>query len=101
MRLTVRELETLSRAGLPGFLSLFHARIATQQTLGLERAAQICVDLKQGARDAELGGTGLSDRATATGVNGKIVAIDCLGSLKRLQHDVLQRYGWKIILEAT
>src|SRR5215471_3258393 len=101
MRLTLRELETLPRAGLPRFLSLFHARIATQQTLGLERAAQICVDLKQSARDAELRGTGLSHRTPATRVNGNVVAIDCLGSLKRLQHDVLQRYGWEIILEAA
>ena len=86
---------------MPRFLSLFHARIATQQALGLERAAQICIDLKQSARDAELRGTGLSHRTTATRVNGKVVTIDCLGSLKRLQHDVLQRHGWEIILEAA
>jgi hypothetical protein len=36
IRLTFRELETLPRAGLPGFFSLFHARIATQQALGFE-----------------------------------------------------------------
>src|ERR1043166_9054021 len=94
-------MESLPRAGLPRFLSLFHTRIATQQALGLERAAQICIDLKQSASDAELRGTGLSHCTTATGTNGKVVAIDCLGSLKRLQHDVLQRYGWEIILEAA
>ena len=40
IRLTFRELETFPCAGLSGFLSLFHARIATQQALGFERAAQ-------------------------------------------------------------
>ena len=100
-RSTLRELEAFSGAWLPGFLSLFHARIATQQTLGLERAAQICIDLKQSACDAELRGTGLSNGTTATRVNGKVVAVNCLGSLKRLQHDVLQRCRWEIIFEAS
>ena len=38
---------------------------------------------------AELSGAGLSHHAAATCVNRQIVSIYRLGSLKRLQHDIL------------
>ena len=67
--LTFGELEPFPRTGLPGFFPLFHARIASQQTLDLERAAQIYIDLKQSARNRELRRAGLSHDAAATRVN--------------------------------
>ena len=47
--LPFRELETFPRAGLPGFFSLFHARIPAEQTIRFQRTAQIAIDLKKGA----------------------------------------------------
>ncbi len=87
--LTFRELETFPRAGLSGFFSLFHARIAAKQTFGLERSSQIGIDLKKRACNGQLRRTGLSHDATAAGVNPQIVSIYSLGGLKRLQHHVL------------
>src|SRR5206468_8786513 len=82
IRLTFGELETLPRAGLPGFFSLFHARIATQQALGLEWASQICVDLKKRSRDRELRRAGLTHNAAATGVNKQVVSVNSLRILQ-------------------
>src|SRR6516225_5494644 len=82
--LTFRELETFPRAGLSGFFALFHARIAAKQTLGLEQASQIGIDLKKCTRNCQLCRPGLSHTATAAGVNPQIVSVYCLGRLKRL-----------------
>ena len=98
-RLPFRELEAFAGAGLPGFFSFFHARIATQQTLGFERTSQICVDLKKRSRDRELCGAGLSHDAAATGVNKYVVSVNRLRILQRLQHNILQRHSRKIIFE--
>jgi hypothetical protein len=62
-------LETLPRAGLPGFFSLFHARIATQQALGFEWASEIWVDLKKRPSNRELCRAGLTHNAAAAGMN--------------------------------
>src|SRR5262249_34560964 len=67
--LTFGELELLPRAGLPGFLALFHAGVAAQQTLGFERGSQICIDLKKRSRDGELCRAGLAHYSAAIGVN--------------------------------
>ena len=88
-KLTFRELEAFPRAGLTGLFALLHARIPAEQTLSFQRASEIAIDLKKGACDRKLRGTGLPHDATAGGVNRQIVSIYCLGSLKRLQHDVL------------
>src|SRR4029450_321989 len=88
-RLTFRELEAFTRAGLAGLFALFHARIPAEQTLSFQRASEIAIDLKKGARDRQLRAPALPPHATAGGVNRQIVGIYCLGSLKRLQHDVL------------
>jgi hypothetical protein len=74
---------------LPGFFSLFHARIASQQALGFEWASQICVDLKKRSRDRELCRAGLAHNATAAGVNEHIVSVNCLRILQRLQYHIL------------
>src|SRR5207248_2264376 len=86
-------------AGLPGFFSLFHARIATQQALGLEWASQICVNLKKRARDRELRRAGLTHNAAATGMNKQVVSVNSLRILQRLQHHILQRHSREIIFE--
>src|SRR6478609_7935348 len=87
--LTFRELETFAGAGLSGFFSLFHARIAAKQTFGCEWSSQIGIDLKKCPRNSQLCRTGLSHDATAAGVNPQIVSVHSLGGLKRLQHHVL------------
>src|SRR6185503_19530067 len=87
--LAFRELETLPRAGLPGFLSLFHARIATQQALGFEWASQICVDLKKGSRDRELCRPGLTHDTAAAGMDEDVVSVNRLRVLQRLQYHIL------------
>src|SRR6516164_10296112 len=87
--LSFRELETFPRAGLSGFFSLFHARIAAKQPLGLKQSSQIGIDLKERTRNGQLSRTGLSHDPTAGGVNPQIISVHCLGGLKRLQHHVL------------
>jgi len=59
--LTFRELETFAGAGLSGFFSLFHARIAAKQAFGLECSSQIGIDLKKRPCNGQLRRTGLSD----------------------------------------
>jgi hypothetical protein len=97
--LTFRELETFPRAGLTGFFALLHARIPAEQTLSFQRGSQIAIDLKKSARDRKLRGAGLSHNATTRGVNRQIIGIHRLGSLKGLQHDVLQGHSGKKIFE--
>jgi hypothetical protein len=99
--LAFRELESFPRAGLPGFFSLLHSRIPTQQALGFEWSAQICVHLEKSACNCQLCSPGLSHSAASTGVNKQIVSIHRLGGLKRLQYDVLQRHSREIIFEAA
>jgi hypothetical protein len=99
IRLAFGELETLPRAGLPGFFSLFHARIATQQALGFEWASQIYVDLKKRSRDRELCRAGLTHNAAAAGMNKQVVSVNRLRILQRLQHHILQRHSREIIFE--
>ena len=98
--LTFGELKPLPRARLPGFFSLFHARIATQQALGFERASQICVDLKKRSRDRELCRAGLAHTAAAARANEHIVSVNRLRILQRLQYHILQRHSRKIIFES-
>src|ERR1700751_5380474 len=89
IRLTFGELETFPRTGLPGFFSLFHARITTQQALGFEWASQIYVDLKKRSRDRELCRASLTHNAAAAGANKQIVCVNSLRILQRLQHHIL------------
>src|SRR5581483_758072 len=99
-KLTFRKLETFPRSGLTGFFALLHARIPPEQPFSFERAPQIAIDLQKGACDRKLRGAGLPHGAAAGGVNRQIVAVHCLGSLKRLQHDVLQGHSREIIFES-
>jgi hypothetical protein len=82
-------LETFPSAGLSGFFSLFHAWIPAEETLGLQRASQIRIDLKKSPRNGQLRRTGLSNRATAAGIDPQIISIHRFGRLKRLEHHIL------------
>ena len=53
-RLPFRELETLARARLPRFFSLFHTRISAEQTFVLQQTTQIAIYLKKSARNGEI-----------------------------------------------
>ena len=87
--LPFRELETFPGARLSGFFSLFHARIAAKQPLGLKHSSQIGIDLKKRARNGQLCRTSLSHGAAPAGINPQIVSVYRLGRLKRLQHHIL------------
>src|ERR1700686_2321068 len=100
-RLTFRELETLSCARLPRFFSLFHARIAPKQSIGLERAAQIVIDLQKSARDRQPRRAGLSGSAATGGVDRQVVSVYHFRGLQWLEDRVLQRRGREIIFEAA
>src|ERR1700686_1355845 len=100
-RLTFRELETLSRGGFPGFFSLFHARIAPKQSIGLKRAAQIVIHLQKSARDRQPRRAGLSGRAATGGVDRQVVSVYQFRGLQWLEDRVLQRRGREIIFEAS
>src|SRR6184192_3461324 len=89
LALTFRELEAFPRTGLAGLLALLHARIPAEQTLSFQRASEIDIDLEKSTRNRKLRGASLSHDAAAGCVNRQIVGIYRLGSLKRLQHDVL------------
>src|SRR4029077_1702449 len=99
--LTFRELETFARAGLSGFFALLHARVPAKQSFRFQRASQIAIDLKKSTRDGKLGSASLPHDATAGRVNRQIISIHRLGSLKRLEHDVLERHSWEIIFKAA
>ena len=47
MRLTLGELEALTGSWLTGFLTLFHAAIASQEAFGFERGAECWVHFEQ------------------------------------------------------
>jgi hypothetical protein len=82
--LTFRELEAFTRPGLPGFLAFFHARIAAQQSIGLERGAQINIDLQEGARNRQARRTGLAAGAATGSVDRDIVGVRQLHCLQWL-----------------
>src|ERR1700743_4010059 len=64
-RLALAELEPLAGALLPVLLALLDARIAGEQTFGLQRFAQLDVELKESAGDAHLHRIGLGADAAA------------------------------------
>ena len=76
--LALRELEAFAGAGLSGFFSLLHPRVASKQSLFFQSAAQIGVGLNEGPCDGKTGCAGLANHAAATGVDEKIVSIDHL-----------------------
>src|SRR5207248_3953036 len=82
-------------------LSLPHARIATEQTLSLQRTAQTVIHLKQCTRNRQPHGPGLTARAATACVNPEIVSVDEFRGLQRLQDRILQRRGRKIIFETA
>jgi len=53
---------------LSGFLSLFHAWVPAEETLGLQGASQIRIDLKESPRNSQLRRASLSNRATRAGI---------------------------------
>ena len=65
MRSTFRELEAFARAGLAVFFAFAFARVAGQQTLGLEGGAQIRVKFEERAGNAMADRAGLAVGAAA------------------------------------
>ena len=98
--LSLRELEALARARLAGLLPFLHPRIAGKQSLGLQRAAQICVHLQEGARDPEARRPGLTGRAAARGVNRDVVGVGRASPPASVAALCFAAAGREIILEA-
>src|ERR1700730_8662782 len=98
-KLALRELEAFAGAGLTGFFSLLHPRVASKQTFAFQSTAKLGVGLNECARDGETRCSGLAGNAAATGINEKIVGVDHLRRLQWLKHDVLQRNTREIIFE--
>ena len=99
--LSLGELEAFARAGLPRFLALFHARIASEQSIRFERCAQIGIGLEESAGNGEPSGPGLPGHAPAGRIDRHVVGVDRLGHLEGLQKSILERSGRKIILKTA
>ena len=82
--LALRELEAFARSRLAGFLALFHARVAPEQTLDFECRPQIVIDLQQSPRNRQTHRTSLPAAPAACSINGDVVRVRQLYRLQRL-----------------
>jgi len=97
--LALRKLEAFARAGLAGFFTFLHPRIASKQAFAFQSASQIAIGLKECPRDGKTRRAGLAGNAAAAGINEKIVSVNHLRRLQWLKNYVLQRDAWEIIFE--
>ena len=99
VRSTLRELETFARARLAVFLALFHARIAREQALGLQRAPQGRVKLQQRPGNAMPHRAGLAVRPAAADIDARVEFFHVAGDGQRLCHSHPQGFERKIAVE--
>src|SRR5215213_10239413 len=98
--LSLRELEALARALLPVLLALLDAGVARDQAGVLERGAQVCVELDQGACDAVANRAGLARGSAALDVDQDVEFAGRLRQLERLADDHPQRLVREILFES-
>src|ERR1019366_7283336 len=96
VRSTFRELETFARARLAVFLALFHARIAREEALGLQRPPQVRVELQQRPGDAVPHRAGLAVRPAAADVDARVECFRRAGQSQRLRRGHPQRFQREI-----
>jgi hypothetical protein len=82
--LTLGELEALSCSCLPVFLTLFHARIAGNESRLLEGSAIGGIYFEKSLGDAMLDGSGLTGIAATLDRDEDVEFVDIFGELKRL-----------------
>src|ERR1700761_1813050 len=98
-RLALAELESLSGALLPVLLALLDTRVAGEQTFGLQRLAQLDVELQKGAGDTHLHRIGLSANAAARHIGKDVKGRKHLDQYERpLGGDALL-FGDEVLLE--
>src|SRR5207244_8369244 len=90
IRLALAELEALAGAGLAGLFALFHARVARQQTLGLQHPAKFRARHEKRTGDAEADRPGLAADSAAARVRGDVIDIAALGDFEGLEHEALK-----------
>lgn len=88
--LTLGELELLTCPGLTGFLTLLHARIASEVASLLEWDTEFTVELEQCASDTERDRASLSAVTTALYLGNHVNLVLELGSSERGQSDTLE-----------
>src|SRR5208282_5923025 len=98
-RLTFRVLEPFARARLAVFLALFHARIAREQALGLERATQRGIGPNQRPGNPMPHRAGLSVRAAAGDIDARVEFFRHAGEGQRLRRRRAQGLERKIIFK--
>src|SRR5690554_4942884 len=97
--LTFRELWSATGCFKSVFLTLFHARIASQKSCFLQRTAVLRINLEQCASNAVADCTGLAACSAAMCSNQHIVLAVCIGKTKRLLHDQFQGFQTEIVVD--
>src|ERR1017187_3794992 len=99
MRSTFRELKTFARTRLAVLLALLHARIAREETLGLQRAPQGRIELQQCPGYAVPHRTGLAIWPAAADVDPCVEFFRRAGEGQRLRCSHPQRFQREIAID--
>ena len=98
-RLTLGELEALAGAGLTRFFTLFHARVAGQKTVLLERDTESFIGLQQSAGNREANRASLTGGSAAMRIHGDIKQVCAFSHLQWLEDMILQIRRGEILLK--
>src|SRR5580698_3034223 len=101
LALPLAELEPLPGALPPVLLALFAARVASYQTLGLQLAPQLRIELHQGPRNAELHRVSLPAHSTAQHVGDHVKRGCGIGGRQRCLRRRTLRRSHEILLKLT
>ncbi len=99
--LALAELEALASAGATGLLALLHAGVTSEETLLAESGAVLFIDHDKGASNGKAHSAGLAVDTTTLGDDANIILLDGVGSVERLQNNVLKSVGREVFLEAA
>lgn len=100
-RLSLRELEPLTRALLSVLLTFLLTRITCDQAGLLQGRAEVGVEFHQRTRDPVTNRSGLSGRTTAIDVHKNVELADRVGQAKRLTDDHPKSFVREVRIERT
>lgn len=100
-KLAFGELEAAAGAWLTGFLTLFHSRVAGQETGFFENRTQIGVLLAQSAGDGVTNCSGLTGDAATFGIDFDIKFLGGFRDDEGIKNLILEAQGGEVSLELT
>jgi hypothetical protein len=100
-RLTLGELNSTSRTTQTVFLSFFHSRIASQESIRTQRWEILFVEAHQRSRKSHSDRAGLADGSTTTHPNENINLISVPDVVKRFHNESPFRFVYEILFEGS